>query len=54
VELWIHFVIDVVWKRRSTVGVTGPREDGDVRSCLLAAIMILGYIYKMHTYLRYA
>jgi len=25
-----------------TVGVTGLREGGDVRGCLLAAIMILG------------
>jgi hypothetical protein len=42
------------WKGRSTVEVTGLREGGDVRGCLLAAIMILDYDYEMHTYLRYA
>jgi len=29
------------WKRQSTIEVTGLREGGDVRGCLLAAIMIL-------------
>jgi hypothetical protein len=32
------------------VGVTELEEGGDVRGCLLAAIMILHYSYKMHTY----
>jgi len=47
-------------KRQSTVGVTGLREGGDVRGCLLAAIMILDlkvtrriHICDMHnTYAR--
>ena len=30
-------------KRQSTVEVTGLREGGDVRGCLLAAIMILDF-----------
>jgi hypothetical protein len=32
--------------RQSTVGVTGHRDGGDVRGCLLAVIMILDYGYK--------
>jgi hypothetical protein len=34
--------------------VTGLREGGDVKGCPLAAIMILDYGYKMHTYMSYA
>ena len=39
---------------KSTIGVTGLREGGDVRGNSLPVIMILKLCYKMHTYLRYA
>jgi hypothetical protein len=45
-----YFVIWLRKKRQSTIGVTGLREGGDVRGSLLATIMILDYVYKMHTY----
>jgi hypothetical protein len=54
VKLWVFTLLLFDFKERSTVGVTGLREGGDILGCPLAAIMILDYGYKMHTYLRYA
>jgi hypothetical protein len=41
VMMYCFIVVRVYLLQRSTVDVTGPSEGGDVRGCLLTAIMIL-------------
>jgi len=58
-EAEVSYVVGIMifcygWKRQNTVEVTGLREGGDVRGCLLTAIMILDYWVQKHTYLRCA
>jgi len=53
-ETTFEEMLNAIGDSLSNLACSNDREDGDVRGCLLVAIMIHVYDYKMHTYLRYA